>query len=68
LSKFGPSRGEIRFRLLFSLAGLAMLGAIIAYRGMPTGPAFFEVVGLGLAFFGGTAVWAIVKLSRPPEE
>jgi hypothetical protein len=54
--------------LLFSLAGLAMLGAIIAYRGMPTGPAFFEVVGLGLAFFGGTAVWAIVKLSRPPEE
>ena len=64
MSKFGPSRSEIKFRLCASLAGLAMLIAAIAFRGIPTGPAMFEVVGIAGAFFGGTLIWSLLKLRR----
>jgi hypothetical protein len=63
-SKFGPSRGELWFRLAFSVLGLAMMGFALWYRGIPEGPALFEVVGLAGAFFGGTAIWTGVKLWR----
>ncbi len=63
-SKFGPSRGELWFRLVFSVLGLAMMGFALWYRGVPEGPALFEVVGLAGAFFGGTAIWTGVKLWR----
>ncbi|MDG1280504.1 MAG: hypothetical protein P8O10_04290 [Pseudorhodobacter sp.] len=62
--KFGPSRGELWFRLVFSVLGLAMMGFALWYRGVPEGPALFEVVGLAGAFFGGTAIWTGVKLWR----
>jgi hypothetical protein len=62
--KFGPSRGELWFRLVFSVLGLAMMGFALWYRGIPEGPALFEVVGLAGAFFGGTAIWTGVKLWR----
>ncbi|MFD1344586.1 hypothetical protein [Litorisediminicola beolgyonensis] len=58
----GPSRGELIFRLCFSLAGLALLGAAIAVRGWPQGPALFEVIGVAGLFFGGTAVWSAWRL------
>ncbi len=64
MSKFGPSRSEIKFRLYASLAGLAMLILAIAFRGIPTGPAMFEVVGIAGAFFGGTLIWSLLKLRR----
>lgn len=51
MSKFGPSRSEIKFRLYASLAGLALLIGAIAYRGLPRGPAMFEIVGIAGAFF-----------------
>lgn len=62
--KFGPTRGELWFRLAFSVFGLAMMGFALWYRGIPEGPALFEVVGLASVFFGGTAIWAIRKLMR----
>ena len=62
MSKFGPSRSEIRFRLYTSIAGLLLLLGAVAFRGLPKGPAMFEVVGIAGAFFGGTLVWSIVKL------
>ena len=62
--KFGPSRGELWFRLVFSVLGLAMMGFALWHRGIPEGPALFEVVGLAGAFFGGTAIWTGVKLWR----
>ena len=62
--KFGPSRGELWFRLVFSVLGLAMMGFALWYRGISEGPALFEVVGLAGAFFGGTAIWTGVKLWR----
>lgn len=62
--KFGPTKSDLQFRLAFSLAGLALMIGGIAYRGIPQGPALFEVVGVAGAFFGGTAVWTIRKLMK----
>lgn len=62
--RFGPSRGELRFRLIFSLAGLALMVAALVWRGVPTGPAFVEVVGIAGLFFGGTAIWTVRQLLR----
>jgi xanthosine utilization system XapX-like protein len=64
MSKFGPDRGELRFRLVFSLVGLALLGVAVAIRGIPSGPALVEVFGIAGLFFGGTAVWTIWKLTK----
>ncbi len=64
MSKFAPSRAEIMFRLWASVAGLTLLLGAIAFRGLPRGPAMFEVVGIAGAFFGGTLVWSILKLRR----
>ena len=63
-NKFGPTRGEVWFRLVFSLFGLAMMGFALWYRGIPEGPALVEVVGLASVFFGGTVIWAIRRLMR----
>jgi hypothetical protein len=62
MSKFGPSRSEIRFRLWASIAGLAFLIVAVMLRGPPSGIAMFEVVAIAGAFFGGTLIWSIVKL------
>ena len=58
----GPSRGELIFRLCFSLCGLGLLAIAVAMRGMPRGPALFEVFGIAGVFFLGTAIWSAWKL------
>ena len=58
----GPTRGELLFRLFFSLAGLALLVFALLFRGMPQGPAMIEIIGISTVFFGGTAIWAGWKL------
>jgi hypothetical protein len=68
MSKFGPSRSEIKFRLWMSILGLALLIAAVGYRGMPSGPAMFEVVGIAGAFFGGTFIWSLWKLRHTDED
>ena len=63
-NKYGPTRGELWFRLVAGLVGMALLIAAISARGMPSGPALFEVIGIGGAFFGGTAglsAWRLWK-------
>lgn len=68
MSKFGPSRAEIKFRLWASLAGLALLAVALLVGGLPMGPAAFEIIAIAGAFFGGTFIWSLVKLrKRPPE-
>ncbi len=62
--KYGPTRGELIFRLAFSLAGLAFLGLAIGLRGLPQGPAFVEIGLIAGGFFGGTAIWSARKLVR----
>lgn len=66
--RHGPGRGELLFRLLFSLAGLAFLGAAVALHGLPSGPAFVEIGLLAGGFFGGTAAWTAWRLLKPPED
>jgi hypothetical protein len=61
-NKFGPSRGELWFRLVAGLVGLALMIAAVTARGMPSGPALVEVVGFGGVFFGGTVLWSVWKL------
>jgi hypothetical protein len=64
MSKFGPTKNDLKVRLLFSLGGLALLAAALFYRGLPKGPALFEVIGVAGLFFGGTAIWTIRKLIK----
>lgn len=61
MSKFGPTRGEMWFRLCFSLLGLALMGFALATRGFG-GIAWVEVVVIAGAFFGGTAAWSARRL------
>ena len=61
---FGPSRGELIFRLLFSLVGLGLVGVVLAVRGRPSGPAFIEIFVIAGGFFGGTTIWTLVQLRK----
>ena len=68
MSAHGPDRGELRFRLVVSLAGLALMAGALAFRGVPSGPAFVEIVVIAGAFFGGSAVLsarALLRGARP---
>lgn len=60
--KYGPTRGELIFRLVVSALGLVFLLIAVAITGMPSGPALFELVGIAGLFLGGTAVWAARRL------
>lgn len=62
MSRFGPTRGEHRLRLAISALGLGMLVAALTLHGIPTGPALFEVIGVGGVFFAGSAAWSGWKL------
>ncbi|WP_415401546.1 hypothetical protein [Tateyamaria sp. SN3-11] len=63
-NKHGPTRSDLKFRLGFSLIGLAMVGAALVYRGIPQGPGGWEAIGLGTLFFGGTFAWSLWKLIK----
>ena len=63
-NKYGPTRGELQFRLALSVAGLIVVAAALVYRGLPSGPGGWEAIGIGTAFFGGTSVWSLWKLIR----
>lgn len=60
--KYGPSRGELKFRLGIGLAGLLLMALALFARGLPTGPAFVELTLFGGLFFGGTIVWSARRL------
>ena len=64
MNKFGPTRAEHVFRLVFSLAGLAFLAIAVTLRGIPSGPGLVEVFGVSLAFFGGSAFLSARALWR----
>ena len=61
---YGPSRGELWFRLVVSLAGLAFVGVMVAVRGIPSGPGLVEVLAIPLLLFGGTITLSARKLIR----
>lgn len=63
MAKYGPTRGELKFRLGFSLVGLGMMAIALTLHGIK-GIAWLEIVLIAGGFFGGTAVWTLVKLIR----
>lgn len=62
--RFGPTRGELWFWLWVSVGGLALMGAALAVRGIPTGPAIAEVVGLAGLVFGYLGTRSVKRLLR----
>jgi hypothetical protein len=62
--KYGPTRGELKFRLVFSVFGFALTLVALFAHGVPSAPALFEVLGISGLFFGGTAVWSARRLMR----
>jgi hypothetical protein len=64
MARFGPDRRELRFRLIFSLAGLGLLAGGMIYRGMPMSAGAWEAVIIAGLFFGGTLVWSLRQLAR----
>lgn len=62
--KYGPTKGELRFRIGFSILGLMMVGFALWWRGLPTGPAGFEAIVSGGLFFLGTLGWSIYRYNQ----
>lgn len=66
--RFGPTRGELWFWLCASLAGFVMLAVVLWVRGIPEGPAFVEVFGIGVAVFGylgGRSIKRLIRRQHP---
>lgn len=63
MSRFGPSRAELKMRVVISIVGLAFLIGAYAMHGI-TGIVSLELGIIGLAFFGGTGFAAIRALIR----
>lgn len=64
MNKYGPTRGELQFRIVVSILGLCLMGFALWYRGVPDGPALVEVVGLASVFFGGTLILSVRRLIK----
>jgi Na+/melibiose symporter-like transporter len=60
--KYGPTRGELKFRLAFSVAALLFLAVAIATTGIPSVPAMVELFGIAGLFLVGTIVWCVRRL------
>ncbi len=68
MNDYGPSRGELWFRIVIALLGFCLMAYVIGVRGLPSGPALVEVVGIGGLFFGGTLFFAVRRLLKLPKE
>ncbi len=64
MAKFGPTKGELKVRLIICMLGLGMIVTALVRNGIPEGPALFEMIGVGGLFFGLSAVWVLRKLIR----
>jgi xanthosine utilization system XapX-like protein len=62
--KYAATRGELLFWLVISLLGLCMMIAVLVKRGIPSGPALFEVVALPSVFLGYLLIRSVKRLIR----
>lgn len=62
--RYGPTRGELKFWLVVSIAGLAFLIYAFTVRGLPQSAALVELVGLPLIAFGYLGGRSIKRLIR----
>ncbi len=72
MTKFGPSRKELRFRLIAGLSGVVLTICAAMYVHRTSGAHLGELLVFGLGFFGGTALWSGWKLRtkdkfQPPD-
>jgi hypothetical protein len=67
MSRFGPTRSELKLRLVISVAGLALLIGAYATHGIG-GIASLEIAIIGGAFFGGSAIWSARRLLKTKDE
>lgn len=66
--RYGPTRGELWFWLVVSVAGVAFMTFVFFYRGMPQAAALVELVGLPLVAFGylgGRSVKRLIRAEHP---
>lgn len=61
MSRFGPTRGELKLRLAISVVGLLLLTGAYLFNGI-SGIASLEIAIIGTAFFGGSAIWSARRL------
>lgn len=61
---FGPTRGELWFRVMVSLGGLCLVGVALVVRGLPSGPGLIEALGIPVLLFGGSIIWCGRKLIK----
>lgn len=61
-NKYGPTRGEHRFRLIASLAILAVLVGLTVMRGAPASPGAVEAYAIAGGFALLSAGWSGWKL------
>jgi hypothetical protein len=66
MSRFGPTRGELKLRLAISLFGLGLLIGAYTLNGIG-GIASLEIGIIGGAFFGGSAIWSAHRLGQTKE-
>ncbi len=66
MSRFGPTRGELKLRLAISLFGFGLLTGAYAFNGIG-GIASLEIGIIGAAFFGGSAIWSARRLWQTKE-
>ncbi len=67
MSRFGPTRGELKLRLAISLFGLALMIGAYASNGIG-GIASLEIGIIGGAFFGGSAIWSARRLWQTKDQ
>jgi hypothetical protein len=66
--RYGPTRGELWFWLWVSLFGIGLIGVAVGVRGIPEGPALFEVIGLPVLLFSyllGRSVKRLIRREHP---
>ena len=66
--RYAPTRGELWFWLWVSLGGLGLLAFALAFRGLPTGPALAEVVGVAgvvFGYLGGRSIKRLIRREHP---
>ena len=66
--RFSPTRGELWFWLWVSAAGLGLLAVALLFRGLPSGPALAEVVGVAslvFGYLGGRSVKRLIRREHP---
>ncbi len=65
--RFGPTRGELRFRLWVSLAGLGFMVGALIWREGAMGHAMSEVFVIATLFFGGSVAHSLWHLRKGSE-